>query len=148
MDWFNPCIISGAQMADQNVTTSLLRLMTFSLITSSLLLAQLSSARADPVLCLEKAKSYFAEIGQLLSKEKNWIMPFVELNERYSPLEDCDTDLLLQEATQWRYIQPIIYNPHAKAYLVRFWSDDVTVEFAYDSRKKKSRAHSAGWVNK
>ena len=135
-------------MADQNVTTSLLRSMTFSLITSSLLLAQLSAARADPVLCLEKAKSYFSEIGQLLSKEKNWIMPFVELNERYSPLEDCDTDLLLQEATQWRYIQPIIYNPHAKAYLVRFWSDDVTVEFAYDSRKKKSRAHSAGWVNK
>jgi hypothetical protein len=126
--------MSGAQMADQNVTTSLLRSMTFSLITSSLLLAQLSAARADPVLCLEKAKSYFAEIGQLLSKEKNWIMPFVELNERYSPLEDCDTDLLLQEATQWRYIQPIIYNPHAKAYLVRFWSDDVTVEFAYDSR--------------
>jgi len=135
-------------MADQNVTTSLLRSMTFSLITSSLLLAQLSAARADPVLCLEKAKSYFSEIGQLLSKEKNWIMPFVELNERYSPLEDCDTDLLLQEATQWRFIQPIIYNPHAKAYLVRFWSDDVTVEFAYDSRKKKSRAHSAGWVNK
>jgi hypothetical protein len=140
--------MSGAQMADQNVTTSLLRSMTFSLITSSLLLAQLSAARADPVLCMEKAKSYFSEIGQLLSKEKNWIMPFVELNERYSPLEDCDTDLLLQEATQWRYIQPIIYNPHAKAYLVRFWSDDVTVEFAYDSRKKKSRAHSAGWVNK
>ena len=126
--------MSGAQMADQNVTTSLLRSMTFSLITSSLLLAQLSAARADPVLCMEKAKSYFSEIGQLLSKEKNWIMPFVELNERYSPLEDCDTDLLLQEATQWRYIQPIIYNPHAKAYLVRFWSDDVTVEFAYDSR--------------
>jgi hypothetical protein len=140
--------MSGAQMADQNVTTSLLRSMTFSLITSSLLLAQLSAARADPVLCMEKAKSYFSEIGQLLSKEKNWIMPFVELNERYSPLEDCDTDLLLQEATQWRFIQPIIYNPHAKAYLVRFWSDDVTVEFAYDSRKKKSRAHSAGWVNK
>jgi len=135
-------------MADQNVTTSLLRSMTFSLITSSLLLAQLSAARADPVLCMEKAKSYFSEIGQLQSKEKNWIMPFVELNERYSPLEDCDTDLLLQEATQWRFIQPIIYNPHAKAYLVRFWSDDVTVEFAYDSRKKKSRAHSAGWVNK
>ena len=111
--------MSGAQMADQNVTTSLLRSMTFSLITSSLLLAQLSAARADPVLCMEKAKSYFSEIGQLLSKEKNWIMPFVELNERYSPLEDCDTDLLLQEATQWRFIQPIIYNPHAKAYLVR-----------------------------
>src|SRR5438034_5276385 len=127
-------------MVDQNVTISLVRSMAFSLITSSLLLAQASATRADPVLCLEKAKSYFAEIGQLLSKEKNWIMPFVELNERYSPLEDCDTDLLLEEATRWRYIQPIIYNPHAK-YLVRFWSDDVTVGFAYDSLKKKSRTH-------
>ena len=135
-------------MAYQNVTTSLARSLTFSLITASLLLAQASATRADPVLCLEKAKSYFAEIGQLLSKEKNWIMPFVELNERYSPLEDCDTDLLLEEATRWRYIQPIIYNPHAKVYLVRFWSDDVTVGFAYDSLKKKSRTHSAGWVNK
>ena len=135
-------------MAFQNVTTSLVRSVMFSLITSSLLIVQASATRADPVLCLEKAKSYFAEIGQLLSKEKNWIMPFVELNERYSPLEDCDTDLLLEEASLWRYIQPIIYNPHAKMYLVRFSSDDVTVGFAYDSRKKKSSTHSAGWVNK
>ena len=135
-------------MAFQNVTTSLVRSVMFSLITSSLLIVQASATRAQPVLCLEKAKSYFAEIGQLLSKEKNWIMPFVELNERYSPLEDCDTDLLLEEATLWRYIQPIIYNPHSKMYLVRFSSDDVTVGFAYDSRKKKSSTHSAGWVNK
>jgi hypothetical protein len=111
-------------------------------------MVQASTARADHASCMEKAKSYFAEIDQLLSKEKNWIMPFVELNERYSPLEDCDTDLLLQEATRWRFIQPIIYNSHAKYYLVRFWSDDVKVEFAYDSLKKKSRTHSAGWVNK
>src|SRR3954451_752905 len=135
-------------MADRNVITSLVRSMTFSLITSSLLLAQPSAARANHASCMEKAKSYFAEIGQLLSKEKNWIMPFVELNERYSPLEDCDTDLLLQEATQWRFIQPIIYNPHAKYYIVRFWSNDVKVEFAYSASTKKSRTHSAGWVNK
>ncbi|MEH2496317.1 hypothetical protein V1294_002796 [Bradyrhizobium sp. AZCC 1678] len=135
-------------MADQNVITSLVRSMTFSLVTASLLIVQASPTRADPVLCLEKAKSYFAEIGQLLSKEKNWIMPFVELNERYSPLEDCDTDLLLQEATQWRFIQPIIYNPHAKYYIVRFWSNDVKVEFAYSALTKKSDTHSAGWVKK
>ena len=73
---------------DRNVTTSLLRLITFSLVSASLLLmAQASTARADHASCMEKAKSYFAEIDQLLSKEKNWIMPFVELNERYSPLE-------------------------------------------------------------
>jgi len=135
-------------MADGNVTTSLLRSITFSLAASLLLMAQASTACADHASCLEKAKSYFAEIDQLLSKEKNWIMPFVELNERYSPLEDCDTDLLLQEATQWRFIQPIIYNPYAKYYLVRFWSEDVKVEFAYSALKKKSNTHSAGWVNK
>jgi hypothetical protein len=135
-------------MANQNVTTSLARSVTFSLIASSLLLAQASATRADPVLCLEKAKSYFAEIDQLLSKEKNWIMPFVELNERHSLLEDCDTDLLLQEATRSRFCRPITYNPHAKEYLVRFWSKDVRVEFAYSALKKKSNTHSAGWVNK
>ena len=75
-------------------------------------------------------------------------MPFVELNERYSPLEDCDTDLLLQEATQSRFIQSIIYNPYAKCYLVRFWSEDVKVEFSYNALTKKSSTHSAGWVNK
>ena len=75
-------------------------------------------------------------------------MPFVELNERYSPLEGCDTDLLLQEVTSSRFNQPIIYNPYGKVYLVRFWSEDVKVEFAYYPLKKKSDTHSAGWVNK
>lgn len=135
-------------MADRKVTTSLLRSITFSLVASLLLMAQASTARADHASCMEKAKSYFAEIDQLLSKEKNWIMPFVELNERYSPLEDCDTDLLLQEATRSRFIQPITYNPQAKYYLVRFWSNDVKVEFGYFALKKKSSTHSALWVNK
>jgi hypothetical protein len=136
-------------MADRNVTTSLLRSITFFLVASLLLMAQASTVRADHASCMEKAKSYFAEIDQLLSKEKNWIMPFVELNERYSPLEDCDTDLLLQEATtRSRFTQPIIYNSHAKYYLVRFWGEDVKVEFSYSALKKKSGTHSAGWVNK
>lgn len=135
-------------MADVKVTTSLLRSITFSLAASLLLMAQASTARADHASCMEKAKSYFAEIDQLLLKEKNWIMPFVELNERYSPLEGCDTDLLLQEVTSSRFNQPIIYNPYGKVYLVRFWSEDVKVEFAYYPLKKKSDTHSAGWVNK
>jgi hypothetical protein len=135
-------------MADRMVTTSLLRSITFSLAASLLLMAQASTARADHASCMEKAKSYFAEIDQLLSKEKNWIMPFVELNERYSPLEDCDTDLLLQEATRSRFIQPITYNPRAKYYVVRFSSNDVKVGFAYFALNKKSSTHSALWVNK
>jgi hypothetical protein len=132
-------------MADRKVTTSLVRSITFSLAASLLLMAQASTARADHASCMEKAKSYFAEIDQLLSKEKNWIMPFVELNERYSPLEDCDTDLLLQEATRWRFIQPIIYNSHAKYYLVRFWSDDVKVEFSFQCPGEKVR-YSQRWM--
>jgi len=135
-------------MADGNVTTSLLRSITFSLAASLLLMAQASTARADHASCMEKAKSYFAEIDQLLLREKNWIMPFVELNERYSRLEGCDTDLLLQEATNSRFCKPILYNPYGKVYLVRFWSEDVKVEFAYYPLKKKSETHSAGWVNK
>jgi len=135
-------------MTDGKVTTSLLRSIIFSLAASLLLMAQASTARADHASCMEKAKSYFAKIDQLLLKEKNWIMPFVELNERYSPLEGCDTDLLLQEATNSRFSQPILYNPYAKRYLVRFWSEDVKVEFAYGALEKKSGTHSAGWVNK
>jgi hypothetical protein len=133
----------------QKVIASRARSMALSLIiTLSLLLVPASTARADPALCLEKAKSYFAEIDQLLAKEKNWIMPFVELNERYSPLEGCDNGLLLQEATNSRFCKPILYNPYGKVYLVRFWSEDVKVEFAYYPLKKKSETHSAGWVNK
>lgn len=123
--------------------------LAFSLMAAlSLLLAQASTAHADHASCMEKARLYFAELNQLLSKEKNWITPFDELNERYSFLEGCETDLLLQEATRWRFIQPIIYNPHAKYYLVRFWSDDVKVQFSYDAIKKKSDTHSAGWATK
>jgi hypothetical protein len=137
------------KMTRQKVTSSLARSIMFSLVTaSSLLVVQPSVVRADPALCLEKATAYIAEIGQLLSKEKNWIMPFVELNERYSPLEGCDTDLLLLEATRSRYIKPITYNPRAKEYLVRFWSNDVEVQFSYDSLRRKSNTHSAGWLNK
>jgi hypothetical protein len=135
-------------MADRKATISIQRSIAFSLVASLLLMFQASTARADHASCMEKAKSYFAEIVQLLSIEKNWIMPFVKLNERYEPLEGCDTDLLLQEATRTRFIQPIVYNPQAKYYLVRFWSSDVKVEFAYDVRKGKSAAHSAGWVEK
>lgn len=147
-DGLNPASRVALKMAYRNATISLARSMTFSLVTSSLLLIQASATRADPTLCLEKAKSYFAEIDKLLLKEKNWIMPFVELNERYSPLEGCDTDLLLQEATNSRFCKPIIYNPYAKKYLVRFWSEDVKVEFSYSALTKKSNTHNAGWVNK
>jgi hypothetical protein len=142
-------IMNGLRKMTHRKVAALAHSMTFSLLVAlSLLLAQASTARADHASCMEKARLYFAELNQLLSKEKNWITPFEELNERYSFLEGCETDLLLQEATRWRFIQPIIYNPHAKYYLVRFWSDDVKVQFSYDAIKKKSDTHSAGWVSK
>ena len=97
---------------------------------------------------MEKAKAYFAEIVELLSKERNWIVPFEELNKRYEFLEGCDVDLLLQEALQTRFSQPIQYNPYGKYYVVRFCSDDVKVVFSYVVRTNKSRTHSAGWVKK
>jgi hypothetical protein len=135
-------------MADRDVTTSLVRSLALSLVASLLLMAQASTVRADHASCMEKAKSYFSEIVDLLSKEKNWIIPFEELNKRYDPLEGCDADLLFQEAVQTRFIQPITYNPHAKYYLVHFCSDDVKVGFAYSAKDKRSLILSAGWVKK
>ncbi len=135
-------------MAVRKVTTSILRSIAFAMVVSLLLMLQALTARADHASCMEKAKSYFSEIVLLLSKEKNWLMPFVELNKRYEPLEGCDTDLLLQEAARTRFIRSIEYNPAAKYYLVRFRSRAVEVDFAYDRMKGKSEGHSAGWVEK
>jgi hypothetical protein len=57
-------------MADRNVTTSLLRLTTFSLVVSLLLTAQASTARADHASCMEKAKSYFLKSISCCQKKK------------------------------------------------------------------------------
>jgi hypothetical protein len=135
-------------MKHRVMLTKLMRSMALTVTATSLLTMYPYCAQADPAECLGRAMSYFAQMDQLLSKEKNWIIPFIDLNARFGHLEDCDTDALLEEVVKWRYAQPIIYNPRAKEYLVRFSSRDVTVGFAYSARERKSDTHSAGWVRK
>ena len=113
-----------------------------------LYLAQASIAHADSASCIEKATSYVAELDQLLAKERNWITPFEDLNNRYFPLLDCDTDALLEVVWRSRFIRPITYNPRAKEYLILFSSDVVRVGFSYRALEKKSNRPFDGWVNK
>ncbi|MBR1152714.1 hypothetical protein [Bradyrhizobium sp. JYMT SZCCT0428] len=47
-----------------------------------LCVVQAPIARADPASCIEKVSSYVAELDQLLAKERNWITPFDDLNNR------------------------------------------------------------------
>jgi hypothetical protein len=117
-------------------------------VTLLLCVAQGSTANADPASCLEKVSSYVAEVDQLLAREKNWIMPFVDLNKRYPSFVDCDTDALLLVTWRSRFLRSINYNPQAKQFIVLFSSDDVTVGFSYYPLTKNSEPPFVGWVNK
>jgi hypothetical protein len=86
-----------------------------------------------------KVSSYVAEVDQLLTKERNWITPFLDLNNRSFPFVDCDVDALLEVVWQSRFRRPITYNPRTKEYFIVFSSNGVRVGFAYGALEKKSR---------
>src|SRR5207249_1810184 len=113
-----------------------------------LCLAQISSARGDSASCVAKVSSYVAELDQLLSKEKNWITPYFDLNERYFPFRDCEADALLEVVSRSHFIQPVDYHPGLKEYFIIFSSDEVKVGFTYLASEKKSQSNHAGWVHK
>ena len=113
-----------------------------------LCLAHASIARGDPASCIGRVSAYVAELDQLLSKQRNWITPFLDLNDRYYPFLDCDVDALLEEVSRSPFIRPITYNPRTKEYFVLFSSRDVRVGFTYRASEKASNTHSAGWVDK
>lgn len=113
-----------------------------------LCVAQIPSAHGDSASCVAKVSSYVAELDQLLSKEKNWITPYFDLNERYFPFRDCEAEALLEEVSRSRFIQPIDYHPGLEEYFIRFSSDEVVVSFTYLASEKKSNRASAGWVHK
>jgi hypothetical protein len=110
--------------------------------------AQTSISRGDSASCVAKASSYVAELDALLSKERNWITPYNDLNERYFPFRDCEVDALLEEVSRSRFIRPITYHPRTKQYFIVFSSNDVQAGFAYLVSEKKSQAAFAGWVHK
>src|SRR5947209_6048246 len=96
-----------------------------------LCMAYAPTARGDSASCLAKVSAYVAELDELLSKEKNWITPYFDLNDRYFPFRDCDTDALLDEVSRSRFIRPITYHPRTKTYFIIFSSHDVSAGFAY-----------------
>jgi hypothetical protein len=115
-----------------------------------LCLAQAPSARADSASCIAKVSSYVAELDQLLSKERNWITPYNDLNEKYFPFRDCEVDALLDAVRKSNFIRSISYMPRTTEYLIHFSSDDVLVGFTYNVSKKKAGPdiYTAGWVHK
>ena len=113
-----------------------------------LYLAHVTSARADSASYLAKISSYVAELDELLSKERNWITPFDDLNERYSPFQACEADALLEVVRRSRFVRSIDYGPPTKEYFIHFSSDDVIVGFGYLASEKRSSFKTALWVHK
>jgi hypothetical protein len=107
-----------------------------------------SVARGESRSCTEKVSSYVAELDQLLSKEREWITPYDDLNSRYVPFLDCEGDALLEEVVKSRFIEPITYNPRSKEFLIDFSNGDVKVQFAYDVKERRSSYHSAKFTRK
>jgi hypothetical protein len=121
-------------------------LVVLAFATTSIVYA--SSARADSASCVAKVSSYVVELDELLSKERNWITPYFDLNEKYLPFRDCEADALLEVVSRSRFIQPIGYHPGLKQYSIVFLSDEVDVGFSYLASEKKSSRGYAGWVHK
>ena len=113
-----------------------------------LCLAEVPSARADSASCIANVSSYVAELDALLSKERNWITPYDDLNERYFPFRDCEADALLEVVRRSSFIRSISYMSRTQEYLIHFSSDEVLVAFGYLVSEKKSTFNSALWVHK
>jgi hypothetical protein len=113
-----------------------------------LCVAQVSSARGDSASCIAKVSAYVAELDALLSKERNWITPYHDLNERYFPFRDCEADALLEVVRRSSFVRSISYGSRTKEYLIDFSSDEVLVGFGYLVSEKKSTVPTALWVHK
>jgi hypothetical protein len=122
-----------------------LRLVAVSLL---LYLAHGSIARGESGSCVERVSAYVAELDQLLSKERNWITPYQDLDARYVPFLDCDVDALLEEVVKSRFTRPITYNPRSKIFFIHFSSADVEVHFAYEVAQRRSSYHRAKFTRK
>ena len=105
-------------------------------------------ARAGSNSCAERVSSYVAELDQLLSKERNWITPYDDLDARYTPFLDCDADTVLEEVVKSRFIRPITYNPRSKTFFLHFSSPDIEVHFVYEVAQRRSDYHGAKFSRK
>ena len=115
-----------------------------------LCLAQVPSVRGDSASCLAQVSSYVAELDELLSREKNRLTPYEDLNERYFPFRDCEVDRLLDVVRNSRFIRSISYNSRTKLYFITFMSEEVVLGFTYYASEKRSGpdTNTALWVHK
>lgn len=114
----------------------------------SICLAQVPGARGDLGSCAANASAYVAELDELLSREKDRLTPYDDLNERSFPLRGCEVDALLEAVKRSRFIRSIAYHPPTEEYLIYFSSDYVKVGFNYLASQKRSNFKTALWVNK
>jgi hypothetical protein len=111
-------------------------------------LTQAPDARADSASCLAKASAYVAELDELLSKERNWNTPYMDLTKRSFPIYDCEVDALLDVVRGSRFIRSISYSSRLNEYLIVFSSDVAQADFTYLVSQKRSDSASAGFINK
>jgi hypothetical protein len=92
--------------------------------------------------------SYVTELDALLSRERNLLTPYIDLNERHFPSRDCEADALLEVVRRSSFIRPISH--HAGQYFIHFSNEKVEIGFTYyvSERKSDPETHTAGWVNK
>jgi hypothetical protein len=88
-----------------------------------LCLLQSPDARGDLGSCIANASAYVVEMDELLSRVKNQLTPYDDLNERSFPFQDCDVDALLEVVKRSRFIRLIDYHPPTKKYFIHFSSD-------------------------
>jgi hypothetical protein len=117
-------------------------------ITLVLCLAQTPSARADSASCMANISSYVIELDALLSKEKNRLTPYIDLNERRFPFRDCEADALLEVVRRSGFLRSIGH--HAGRYFILFANEKVEIGFTYYVFERKSNpgTNTVGWVNK
>jgi hypothetical protein len=111
-------------------------------------LMQAPDARADSASCLAKVSAYVVELDELLSKERNWNTPYMDLTKRSFPIYDCEVDALLAVVRQSHFIRSISYHAPTNQYFIFFSNGDADASFAYLASEKKSNAATAGLSHK
>jgi hypothetical protein len=117
-------------------------------ITLVFCLAKSPEAHADSASCLANISSYVVELDALLSKERNLLTPYIDLNKRHFPFRDCEADALLEVVRRSSFIRSVGH--HAGQYFILFSNEKVEIGFTYYALEKKSdpATNTAGWVDK
>jgi hypothetical protein len=104
-------------------------------------LTQASGAHADSASCLAKVSSYVAELDELLSKEKNWNTPYMDLTKRSFPIYDCEADALLEVVRGSHFIRSISYHSRTNQYFILFSNGDAEASFVPGLGEKIERSY-------